>query len=237
MKAIIIAGGRGERLRPLTNDTPKPMIDVAGKPILLHIINLFKKFGITDFLFTLCYLPHVITSYFGDGSKFGVNIQYLYEEAEKPLGTAGGISLAKKYINGSFIVASGDILREININEMLKFHRRKNSFATLNTYKRFGPNPKSMILFDKQSLIQKFIERPNHGDIKEDFVWANGSFYIFEPEIFDYIPTNKPSDFGKDVFPKILKSGKNMYAFPSSGYFMDIGNLEKLKIARKTFTS
>ncbi len=237
MKAVIMAGGRGERLKPITDTIPKPMIDINGKPILEHIINLFKKYGISEFIFTLCYLPKIITSYFGDGSKFNVNIKYIYENIDNPLGTAGGIEQTKKYINGSFIVTSGDILREINIDKILKFHKRKNAFATLNTYKRFGPNPKSMILFDKQSLIKKFIERPNLGDIKEDFVWANGSFYILEPEIFDYIPANKPADFGKDVFPKILKSDKNMYAFSSSEYFMDIGNLEKLKIARKTFTS
>lgn len=242
MKAVIIAGGKGERLRPLTNDIPKPMIDVAGKPILLHIVDLFKKFGIKDFLFTLCYLPHVITSFFGDGSEFGVSFKYFYEDLNKPLGTSGGIGLLRKHLDKTFIVTSGDIIREININEIIKFHKSKNSFATINVYKRFGPNPKSMICFNKKNLITDFIERPNFKQLKTnnqslttDYVWANGSFYVLEPEIFDYIPKNQPSDFGKDIFPKILAANKKVYAFPTESYFVDIGNLAKLKKACTTF--
>lgn len=235
MKVIIMAGGRGERLRPITDTIPKPMVEVAGKPILLHIVNLFKKYGFNDFTFTLCHLPDVITSYFGDGSKFGIHINYLIENPGQPMGTAGGILTAKKYIDDTFIVTSGDILRKINIDEIVKFHKEKSSFATLNTYKRFGPDPKSMIVFDKQGLIKKFIERPVN--IKEDYIWSNGSFYVMEPEIFDFIPKDQESDFGKDIFPKLLKEGKKIYAFPTENYFVDIGNLEKLEIARKTFIS
>ncbi|EKE15380.1 MAG: hypothetical protein ACD_12C00039G0001, partial [uncultured bacterium] len=186
MKVIIMAGGRGERLRPITDTIPKPMIDINGKPVLEHIVNLFKKFGIKDFLFTLFHLPDVITSYFGDGSKFGIHIDYLIENPRQPMGTAGGILAAKKYIDDTFIVTSGDILREMNLDEIINFHRQKNSFATLNTYKRFGPDPKSMIVFDKQGLIKKFIERPNPENIKENSVWVNGSFYVMEPEIFNF---------------------------------------------------
>ncbi|MEK7597163.1 MAG: nucleotidyltransferase family protein [Patescibacteria group bacterium] len=236
MKAIIMAGGRGERLKPITDTIPKPMVEVAGKPILLHIINLFKRYEIKDFIFSLYYLPHIITSYFGDGSKFGIHIDYLIEDPGQPMGTAGGILAAKKYIDDTFIVTSGDILRKINIDEIVKFHKEKNSFATLNTYKRFGPDPKSMIVFDKQGLIKKFIERPNPENIKEDSVWVNGSFYIMEPEIFNFIPKNYESDFGKDVFPKLLATNKKIYAFSTEDYFVDIGNLEKLEMARKTFT-
>lgn len=237
MKAIIIAGGKGERLRPLTNNVPKPMIEVAGKPISEHIINLFKRYGIKDFLFSLCYLPPVITSYFGNGSKFGIKIAYTFEDKNKPLGTAGAITFAKKYINNTFIVTYGDILRELNIQEMIKQHKNKKAFATINVYKRFGPSPKSMVIFNKEGRVVDFKERPTPQDINDDFVWANGSFYIFEPEIFDFIPKDKPSDFGKDIFPKLLSEDKKIYAYPSSGYFVDIGNLEKLKKARKTFRS
>ena len=231
-----MAGGRGKRLRPITDTIPKPMIEIAGKPILLHIVNLFKRYGINDFAFTLCHLPDVITSYFGDGSKFGIHIDYLFENSKKPLGTAGGILAAKKYINDTFIVTSGDILREINIDEIVKFHKEKKSFVTLNTYKRFGTDPKSMIVFDKKGLIKKFIERPNPENIKENSVWVNGSFYIMEPEIFNFIPKDQESDFGKDIFPKLLVNNKKVYVFPTEDYFVDIGNLTKLEEARKTFT-
>lgn len=236
MKAIIVAGGKGERLRPLTDIIPKPMIEVAGKPILEHVVNLFKKYDIKDFLFSLCYLSHVITSYFRDGSKFGIKIAYTFEDKDKPLGTAGAITFAKKYINNTFIVTYGDILRELNIKEMIKQHKKKKAFVTINVYKRFGPSPKSMVVFNKEGRVEKFIERPKPEDLKDDFVWANGSLYVFEPEIFDFIPKNTASDFGKDIFPKILAAGKPIFVYPSSGYFVDIGNLEKLEKARKTFT-
>lgn len=235
MKAIILAGGRGERLRPLTDRTPKPMIIVAGKPILFHIIELFKKHHIFNFIFTLCYLPEVIIDYFGDGNKFGVSIKYTFDDSKKPLGTAGSVSLSKKDIDETFIVTSGDILRKLDIEAMINFHLQNKALATLNVYKRYGADPKSMIVFDKKQIIKKFIERPDLQHLTIDFVWANGSFYIFEPEIFDYIPSNKPSDFGKDIFPELLTRKKNLFAYPTDDYFVDIGTLEKLKRARKAW--
>lgn len=235
MKAVIVAGGIGERLRPLTDKIPKPMLNVRGKPILEHLVNLFKRNGINEFIFALCYLPEVITSYFGDGKKFGVHIDYIFENEDKPLGTAGAILPAKKYINDTFIVSYSDILRQLDIKDMIDYHQKKKSFSTLHVYKRFGPDPKSTIAFDKQNLILEFKERPKPEELKDDFVWANGSFYIFEPKIFDFIPKNKKSDFGKQIFPSLLKVGKPLFAYPYNGYFVDIGNLDKLKKAEKTF--
>lgn len=233
MKAIIVAGGKGERLRPLTDIIPKPMIDVAGKPILEYIINLFKKNGITDLIISICYLPEKVTKYFGNGNKFGVNIEYIYEKEDSPLGTAGNISTAKSYIDSTFIVTYADILRDLNIKDMIKFHEDKKAIATLNIYKRFGENPKSVVLYDKNNKITSFIERPSLSETKEDFVWSNGSFYIFEQNIFDYIPLNTFSDFGKDIFPHLLKERKNLFAYPSTGFFIDIGDHEKLAKARR----
>jgi mannose-1-phosphate guanylyltransferase/phosphomannomutase len=233
MKAIIVSGGKGERLRPLTYTLPKPMIEVAGKPVLEHIINLFKKNGIIDFIISVYYLPEKITKYFGDGKKFGVNIEYIYEKENFPLGTAGNIRAAKELIDSTFIVTYADILRDLSIINMVKFHKNKKSFATLNIYKRFGPNPKSMVLFNKNKKIASFVERPKPEELHDNFVWSNGSFYIFEPSIFDFIPQNTFSDFGKDVFPKLLKERKDLFAFPSTGFFIDIGNYEKLEKARK----
>lgn len=237
MKAIIVAGGRGERLRPLTNNIPKPMIEVAGKPILEHIINLFKKYNITEFIISVCYLPDKITDYFGTGNRFGVKINYIYEDESHPLGTAGNIAAAKNYLDSTFIVTYADILRDLNIDGMIKFHKNKKAFATLNTYKRFGPNPKSMILFDENNKIKQFIERPVSELLHDNYVWSNGSFYIFEPEIFDFIPQNKFADFGKDVFQEIIKIRKNIYVYKTDGYFVDIGNIEKMEIAKKTYTA
>lgn len=237
MKAIILAGGRGERLKPITNHIPKPMVEVAGKPILLHIINHFKKNGITDFIIALCYLPKVVTEFFGDGTKFGVNIKYTYEDPQKPLGTAGAITLAKKFVERTFIVAYTDILRELDVRNMINFHKKKGAFATINVYKRDSKGAKSRILIDDKKRITKFIERPKSSDLREDYIWVNGSFYILEPEILDYIPKKQKSDFGKDIFPDILSKSKKLFAYPTDGYFVDIGNLDKLEYASKTFKS
>lgn len=236
MKAIIVAGGRGERLKPITNSMPKSMVEVDDKPILLHIINLFKKYGIKDFIIALCFLPNVITKFFGDGTKFGVNIAYTYEDSQNPLGTAGAISLTKDLIDNTFIVTYGDILRDLDINRMIDFHKKNKAFATINIYKRLSKDAKSMIIINKNKKVVKFIERPKQETQKQEYIWANGAFYIFEPEIFDFIP-DKKADFGFDVFPELLKSKKNLFGFISKGYFVDIGNLEKLEFARKTFNS
>lgn len=235
MKAIIVAGGKGERLRPITNTIPKPMVDVGGKPILEHIVNLLKLHGINEFIFALCYLPHVITNYFGNGKKFGVTITYIFEPEDKPMGTAGAILPARKLINDIFIVTYADILRELDVTDMMLQHKKNKAFATLHTYKRFGADPKSLIKFDARGKITDFIERPKLEDIKRDFVWSNGSFYIFEPNIFNFIPSDKPSDFGKDIFPELLADKKPLFAYPTERYFIDIGNTEKLERACKTF--
>ncbi|OGY23530.1 MAG: hypothetical protein A2Y57_01540 [Candidatus Woykebacteria bacterium RBG_13_40_7b] len=236
-KVIIIAGGKGERLRPLTNKVAKPMVKVGNKPVLEHNLDLFKKYGFKDFVFALCYLPETITSYFGDGKRFGANIEYTFENPAVPLGTAGAITLAKAKITDTFIVTYGDSIRVVDAGKMLNFHQEKGAFATICVYKRFGPNPKSMILFSDDEGIKEFKERPSQDDVKEDFVWANSALYIFEPGIFDYIEEGRLVDFGKDVFPKLLSDSKKVFAYPMEGYFVDIGNLEKLEKANKDFVA
>jgi NDP-sugar pyrophosphorylase family protein len=233
MKAVIVAGGKGERLRPFTNNLPKPMLAVGGKPIIEHTLNLFKKNGITDFIISLCYLPDKITDYFGNGQKFGVSINYIFEDENQPLGTAGNIAEAKKYIKSTFIVTYADILRDLSISDMVKFHYQKKAFATLNAYKRFGENPKSSITFNNQNKITSFTERPQK--ITSDYVWSNGAFYVFEPGIFDFIPQGTFTDFGKNIFPKLLQDKKNLFAYQSSGLFLDIGSEEKLSQAQYIF--
>lgn len=237
MKAIIVAGGRGERLRPITNSIPKPMVQVGGKPILLHTVELLKKAGIREFILALCYLPEVITSYFGDGSQFGISIQYTFEDVSRPLGTAGAIKEAEQFIDGTFIVTYADIIRELDVHELVQLHNNKKAFGTINVYKRFGKDPKSMVLFDDSYKIENFIERPSEELLKEDFVWANGSFYVFEKEIFDYIPSNTDIDFGKNIFPQLIGDKKPLFAFPSEGYFIDIGTKEKLEKAEQHLTN
>lgn len=235
MKAIIVAGGKGTRLRPLTNNEPKPMVEVAGKPILEHIVRQLQANGVNEFIFALCYLPKVIENYFGDGSKFGVKIDYIYEDEQIPLGTAGSISQASNMIDDTFIVTYADILRNLNVRDMIANHKRDKALATISVYKRFGSNPKSMVLFNSQHKIKSFIERPNLKEIKNNFVWSNGSFYIFEPEIFSLIPHNTRVDFGKDIFSLLLAENKKIYCYPTNDFFIDISNSEKLSLAKANF--
>lgn len=231
MKAVIIAGGKGERLRPLTDTIPKPMIKVSGLPILEHILRLLKKHGVTDVILALCYLPEQITNYFKDGSEMGLNISYTFEEPGKPLGTAGAILPAEKLISDTFIVTYADILRDLDIAEMIAVHCRTGSFATLNVYKHRGGNFKSALEFDEDNRLTKFEEFKKHQTMDKGFAWSNGSFYIFEPGIFKYIPKDRKSDFASDIFPTLLSAGEKVSVFPSSGRFLDIGTMENLKEA------
>ena len=234
MKAIIVAGGRGERLRPLTDKLAKPMLEVAGKPILEHIVGFLKKNNITEIIFSLCYKPETVISYFGDGIKFGIKISYLIQK-KIPQGTAGDILKAQKYIKDTFIVTYGDILRELDIAQLIKTHKKNKAFATLVVYKNKNQRPKSLVRFDRRGRVFKFLERPSMKEIKQADVWSNGSLYILEPAIFDFIPRGQKSDFAYDIFPKILTAGKKVYAFEQTGYFIDIGSKEKLEEARRTF--
>lgn len=233
MKAVIIAGGKGERLKPLTHQTPKPMVKVNGKPVLEYLIHLFKKNGIVDLIFALCYLPDSVVNYFQNGSRFGVNIDYTFEDPNIPLGTAGAITLAKKNINGTFIVTYADILRNLPIQKMIKLHKNSKSLVTINVYKHTGNNFKSSIKFNKSNVLTSFQEFEKSQNLNKKYEWSNGSFYICEPEIFQYIPTNRPSDFSKDIFPKLLRLNKKISVYPSSDYFLDVGTKESLKKARK----
>jgi mannose-1-phosphate guanylyltransferase/phosphomannomutase len=230
MKAIIVAGGQGTRLRPLTETIPKPMVQIAGIPILEYIIRNFKKHNITDIVLALCYLPQPIIDYFGDGSKFGVSVTYTFEDQNTPLGTAGAILPAKKYIDETFIVTYADTLRDLDITKMISEHRQSGSIVTIKTYKHTGENFKSSLVFTDTTLTA-FTELPTSTTLTDAFVWSNGSLYILEPEIFSYINENGSTDFAKDVFQRLLKEGKRISVFPYEGYFIDIGTFKTLKQA------
>jgi mannose-1-phosphate guanylyltransferase/phosphomannomutase len=228
MKAIIIAGGEGKRLRPLTETIPKPMIKVAGIPILEYTIKLLKKHSITDITLALCYLPQPIIDHFGNGDNFGVSIHYTFENQNSPLGTAGALLPARDFITETCIVTYADVLRDLDIAKMIQQHKETMSVATINIYKHTGGNFKSSILFDKNNNLTEFKEHKTSSELKESFAWSNGSFYIIEPEILNYIHNNNPTDFACDIFPKLILATKKVTVFPSEGYFIDIGTLETL---------
>lgn len=235
MKAVIVAGGRGQRLQPLTNHIAKPMITIAGKPILEHLINLLKKHKITDLIVCVGYLSESITSYFGNGSQFGVKIKYLYEVPGKPLGTAGAVWAASGELKDDFIVAYADIIRDLNISRMIRSHRKNKPMATINIYKEYDNSPRSRVVFDRKKQIKYFIEHPKGKNENEKFVYSNGSFFILNPNVFTQINHKIPLDFGLDVFPSLLEKGNTLIAYPSSGYFIDIGTPKNLVKARAEY--
>lgn len=233
MKAVIIAAGKGERLKPLTNGITKTMVEVAGKPTLEHIINLLKKYGIGEFIVDLCYFPESVTSYFKDGDNFGVNIKYVIEKV--PSGTAGAIRGAKKYIKDDFVVVSGDVLRKMDVNAFVKKHKSGKSIATIGLFRDFQELPRSRVMTDKEGFVVDFVEHPRRKTKPHHFVWSNDSFYVFKPEIFKFIYKKRFCDFGMHVFPKMIKKGVKINTFVGNEYLVDIGTFRGLEKARKTF--
>lgn len=222
MKAIIMAGGEGSRLRPLTCDLPKPMVPVMNKPIMEHIIELLKIHGITEIGVTLMYLPQKIKEYFGNGRNFGVNLHYFTEDT--PLGTAGSVHNASDFLDDTFIVISGDALTNINLTEAIKFHKQKKSIATLVLSRVSVPLEYGVVLINEDNAITGFLEKPSWGEVFSDTV--NTGTYILEPEIFKFYEKGKQFDFSQDLFPLMLKNKQPMYGFVSTDYWCDIGDLK-----------
>ena len=175
MKAVIMAGGSGTRLRPLTCNLPKPMVPVANKPMSEHIVNLLKKHNFKDIIFTLHYLPDAIKNYFGDGSEFGCNISYAIEEG-KPLGTAGCVKAVQDQLDSTFVVISGDSLTDMDLSKALAFHREKKSKATLILKRVENPLDYGVVIADSDHKIQRFVEKPGASEIFSDTV--NTGTYI-----------------------------------------------------------
>ncbi|MDQ3193740.1 MAG: sugar phosphate nucleotidyltransferase, partial [Bacteroidota bacterium] len=223
MQAVIMAGGFGTRLRPLTNNIPKPMVPIVNKPILEHIINLLKKHSIKDFVILLFYMPDVIREYFGDGKKFGVNIEYIVPGED--YGTAGAVKLSEDFIKDKFIVISGDVLTDFDLTSIEEFHDRKKTIATLSLYSSKNPIQFGIVLTNSQDRIVRFLEKPSSSEVFSDTI--NTGIYIFNKEIFNYIPQGESFDFSKDLFPLLLKNDIPIYGFKTKGYWRDVGNLEE----------
>jgi len=222
MKAIIMAGGEGSRLRPLTCDMPKPMVSIMNIPIMEHIIYLLKAHGITEIGVTLMYLPQKIKDYFGNGSHFGVNIHYFTEDT--PLGTAGSVKNASNFLDETFIVISGDSLTDMDITKAIEFHRAKESKATLVLTRVDVPLEYGVVITDKKGSITGFLEKPSWGEVFSDTV--NTGTYILEPEIMDYLEQGKKIDFSQDLFPLLLQKKEPMFGYIMSEYWCDIGDLQ-----------
>lgn len=229
MKAVIMAGGEGKRLRPLTCDRPKPMVYVANRPIMEHIVNLLKRYNIFDIAVTLQYMPNNIKDYFDKGEALGVVLRYYTEDM--PLGTAGSVKNVGEYLDETFVVISGDVLTDVDIAEALRFHKEKNAVATMVLKSVPVPLEYGVVITDDDGRIKKFLEKPNWGEVFSDTV--NTGIYILEPEVLSYIEENKFCDFGKDIFPMLLQRDVPLYGYVTKKYWCDVGDVTSYRHAHK----
>jgi len=223
MQAVIMAGGFGTRLRPLTCNIPKPMVPLMNRPIIGHIVQLLKKHAFDDIIVMLFFQPEIIREYLGDGSRFGVTIRYLLPEED--LGTAGCVKFAEEYISDTFLVISGDLLTDVDISAFHAFHRDNGSDATILLTRVANPLSFGIVITDAQHRITRFLEKPSWGEVFSDRI--NSGIYMFEPHVLKKMHTDTEYDFSKDVFPALLEEKANLLGYPGEGYWRDIGNLDE----------
>jgi len=227
MKAVVMAGGEGTRLRPLTSNQPKPMVPIVGKPCMEHIIELLKQHGFQDVIVTVAFLPQAIRSYFGGGETLGVDVSYSVEES--PLGTAGSVRLAAGRLDDTFLVISGDALCDVDLTKLIEFHREKKASVTIGLKSVENPLEFGIVVTDDDGRIERFLEKPSWGQVFSDTI--NTGIYVLEPEVLRHIPKDRPFDFSKELFPLLLEMGRPMYGFVMDGYWQDIGNLDQFRQA------
>jgi mannose-1-phosphate guanylyltransferase/phosphomannomutase len=229
MRAVLMAGGSGTRLRPLTCDLAKPMVPILNRPIAEHIVNLLKRHQITEIIATLHYLPDVMRDYFQDGSDFGVQMTYAVEE-DQPLGTAGCVKNIAELLDETFLVISGDSVTDFDLSAAIQFHKQNKSKATIILTRVPNPIEFGVVITDKEHRIRRFLEKPSTSEIFSDTV--NTGTYILEPEVLDYLPANQETDFSKELFPLLLEKDEPMYGYIADGYWCDVGHLDAYREAQ-----
>ncbi len=221
MKAMILAAGGGTRLYPLTFTLPKPMAPICNRPVMEHIINQLKIHGFNEIIVNLHNLPQHIEGYFSDGRQLGISITYSYEA--QPLGTAGGVKNVEEQFDKTFMVIGGDDLHSVDLSSMLQFHRERKALATIGLSHEEDVHHYGVVVTDETGRILEFQEKPDNDIAKSH--WVNNGIYLFEPEIFKYIPDGIFYDFGSQLFPRLREMGKPFYGYRCKGYWKDIGNL------------
>ncbi len=223
MKAVIMAGGEGTRLRPITSTRPKPMVPIVNKPVMEHILGLVKHHGIDEVVATLAFLPQVIQAYFGDGGEWGMEVSYALEET--PLGTAGSVKNAEHLLDSDepFVVISGDAMTDIDLSEVIAFHRSKGAAVTIALKSVPEPLEFGVVITDDDGRIERFLEKPTWGQVFSDTI--NTGIYVIEPEVMKYIPEGEPFDFSSQLFPLLMDKGYPLYGCVVDGYWCDVGSL------------
>ena len=216
-----MAGGEGTRLRPLTSNQPKPMVPIAGKPCLEHILELLRKHRLDDVVVTLAFMPQAIRTYFGDGDSLGISVEYSVEES--PLGTAGSVKLAAGKLDDTFLVISGDALCDVDLSSLIAFHRDREAAVTIGLKSVDNPLEFGIVVTDEEGRIERFLEKPSWGQVFSDTI--NTGIYVLEPEVLRHVPEDRPFDFSKELFPLLLEMGRPLYGYVLEGYWQDVGDL------------
>jgi mannose-1-phosphate guanylyltransferase len=220
LKAVILVGGLGTRLRPLTDNKPKPILPVVNLPFLERTIIHLKEFGIKDLILAMSYLPDEIRKYFKDGERCGVKLTYCLEK--DPLGTAGAVKNAETYLDGPFVVLNGDnVFLEMDFAEAFAFHSEKKARATIFLTRVDNPDAYGVVETDDEGRVKRFVEKPPPGT--ETSNWINAGGYILEPEVLKYIPSGQHYMFEKGLFPKLLELGEPVFGYSYPGYWLDMG--------------
>ncbi len=222
MKAVILVGGQGTRLRPLTLGTPKPMVPLANKPFVSYLLERLRDHGISEVVFSMGYLPDGIKAYFGDGSDFGLKVTYVTED--RPLGTAGAVKNVEEHVrDGDFLVLNGDILTDLDLGKLIAFHKEKQAVGTIALTPVEDPTAYGLVRTGEDGEVLGFLEKPSWDQIDTNLI--NAGTYVLKSEVFDLIPAGAEYSFERSVFPRVV--GKGLYGFRSDAYWMDIGTPEK----------
>lgn len=223
MKAVILIGGEGTRLRPLTCNTPKALVPILNRPFLEHLLRYLEKHGIRDIILAIGYLPDPIQSSLGDGAQFGVHLTYLVEES--PLGTAGAVKNAEPFLDSPFTVFNGDILTEIDMTAMIRRHQEIKPKVSIALTPVDNPTAYGLVETDNKGMVRRFVEKPSWEKVTTNMI--NAGIYILEPDVLAHIPASTPSMFEHHIFPMLLKMGDPILSYPSEAYWIDIGTPEK----------
>jgi mannose-1-phosphate guanylyltransferase / phosphomannomutase len=221
MQAVVMAGGEGSRLRPLTINRPKPMVPIVNQPCLGHIFDLLKRHGIEDSFVTLQYLASVIQDSYGDGGAIGMRLRYSVEES--PLGTGGSVRQLAGDLDGTFIVISGDALTDIDLTKVITFHKERGAAVTLTLVHVPNPLEYGVVITEPDGRIRKFLEKPSWGEVFSDTI--NTGIYVIEPRVLERFEVGEVFDFSKDLFPKLLAEGEPLFGYIADGYWTDIGSI------------
>ncbi|MBI2846487.1 MAG: NDP-sugar synthase [Chloroflexi bacterium] len=223
MKAVILVGGEGTRLRPLTCNIPKPMVPILNRPFLEHVVEYLRGHGVRELFLALCYMPDKIQKHFGDGRGFGISITYAMEES--PLGTAGAVKNLEEHLNDTFFVLNGDTFTDLDLSAMLAFHKQRKARATIAVTPVENPTVYGVVETNSQGEVHRFVEKPSWEAVTTNMV--NAGCYLLEPELLQHIPPRTYFMFEYGLFPALLKLGTPLYAYPSRGYWIDIGTPQK----------